>query len=127
MLKKIKRHHRLMTDFGKALLDAFRRPNSIFLIFLSATITALGTIGFYFLENTNKGLFLGLLDAFYFCASTMTGVGYGDITPVTVLGKILSIGLMLVGTALYVCFTATIATALLEFENSVHKNFPEDN
>ncbi len=46
----------------------------------------------------------------------MTGVGLGDITPVTFYGKILSILMMLAGTAIFVCFTAVLSAVVLEIE-----------
>lgn len=122
MLKKVQSHHRMMMSFSWALLDAFRRPTALFLMFLSGTISVLGTAAFYFLESGVNRMVGGVLDCFYFCMSTMTGVGYGDIAPVTPGGKLLSIGLMLVGTALYVCFVGTVAAALTEFEISTRND-----
>jgi voltage-gated potassium channel Kch len=37
------------------------------------------------------------LDSIYFTTSTITTVGYGDVTPLTDLGKMVTIPLMLVG------------------------------
>lgn len=130
MLRKVQNHHRLMLSFTRALVGAFQRPTAIFLVFLSATISIFGTFGFYTLENGVNQNLHGLLDAFYFCMSTMTGVGYGDIAPVTAAGKLLSIGLMLVGTALYVSFVATVAAALMDFESTSKPHLdpaPTDN
>lgn len=42
-----------------------------------------GTIGFAFLEN------LSFFNSFYFTFITVATVGYGDITPHTVAGKVL--------------------------------------
>jgi voltage-gated potassium channel len=117
MLKRVRRHHRQIMDFVGALSGAFVKPLSLVLISLSATLLVLGSLGFYVLEKNDNPRLTGLLDAFYFCASTITSVGYGDIAPVTAAGKVLAIVLMFLGTALYVCFTGSVAAALLEFES----------
>jgi hypothetical protein len=48
----------------------------------SAVVIALGSIGFYYIEN------LSLVDAIYFTVVLLSTVGYGDITPVTSEGKL---------------------------------------
>ena len=44
----------------------------------------------------------GYVDALYFTVSTLTTTGYGDITPTTTHGKLLSVLIMVVGVALFV-------------------------
>lgn len=63
--------------------------------------------------NPDMGTFL---DAVWWAFATVTTVGYGDITPVTMPGKIIGIFLMLGGTALFATYTALFANALLERE-----------
>ena len=74
------------------------------------------TFIFYLLEKAHNVKIGGLIDALYFCVSMMTGVGASEISPVTSLGELFGMGLMLLGTALYVCFVATVADALMDFE-----------
>lgn len=57
-----------------------------------------------------EGLRLG--DGFYFAFITALSVGYGDITPQTTLGKILSVAIGLVG-MLFVGITVAVATRAL--------------
>ncbi len=51
-----------------------------------------------------------LPDALWWAVATVTTVGYGDRYPVTALGRLIAVGLMLVGIALIGLVTATIAT-----------------
>lgn len=65
---------------------------------------------FYNLEfNVNPHIH-SFFDCIWWAVSTVTSVGYGDIVPVTVAGKIAGIILMYVGTLLYVLFTGLLAT-----------------
>jgi voltage-gated potassium channel len=55
-------------------------------------------------------------DALYWALSTMTTVGYGDITPRTVEGKVIASVLMLVGIGFFAVITAAIAQRFLAGE-----------
>jgi voltage-gated potassium channel len=70
-------------------------------------VVAIGALGFWYFEG------LTLLEAFYMTITTITTVGYGDITPQTFRGKIFTIGLIItgVGVALYV-LTGIIGSVL---------------
>lgn len=48
-------------------------------------------------------------DALWWAVSTVTTVGYGDLYPVTVAGRLIATGLMLVGIALVGVITAAVA------------------
>jgi voltage-gated potassium channel len=55
-------------------------------------------------------------DALYWGLSTMTTVGYGDITPKTVEGKVIACVLMLVGVGFFAVITGAIAQRFLATE-----------
>jgi voltage-gated potassium channel len=55
-------------------------------------------------------------DALWWAVTTITSVGYGDKYPVTTPGRIIGTVLMLGGIALAGCFTACVASVLLESE-----------
>ena len=68
---------------------------------------------FYSLEHSVNPQVVSFLDALWWSFSTVTTVGYGDITPLTVSGKIMGIGLMVIGTGLFATYTALFANAML--------------
>lgn len=53
-------------------------------------------------------------DALWWSFATMTTVGYGDLTPVTVQGRIIAVALMIGGIGLLGIVTATLASWLME-------------
>jgi hypothetical protein len=54
-----------------------------------------------------------VIDALYFCMASMSTVGYGDVSPQTDMGKIFTIGYLLLGTGTYVAMAARLAAAIV--------------
>ena len=77
-----------------------------FLVFIAST-------AFYLFENPNSGGQIGkLFDAYYWAMVTLSTVGFGDITPKTTGGKLVTIGLIISGIWVLSFFTSVIVTAL---------------
>jgi voltage-gated potassium channel len=53
-------------------------------------------------------------DAIWWACVTITSVGYGDIAPVTLIGRLVAIGVMIAGLALLGTVTATLASFFLD-------------
>jgi voltage-gated potassium channel len=53
-------------------------------------------------------------DAVWWTFATLTTVGYGDVTPVTPLGRLIAVGVMMIGMALLAAVTGTFASWLLQ-------------
>lgn len=61
-------------------------------------------------RNAMNANIIGVQDALWWAASTVTTAGYGDHYPVTGLGRLVAVGLMLGGIALLGVVTASLAT-----------------
>jgi voltage-gated potassium channel len=53
-------------------------------------------------------------DALWWASATVTSVGYGDVTPVTLVGRLIAVGVMIAGLALLGTVTATLASFFLD-------------
>lgn len=101
--------------------------SEIFILITSPVFALLTIIGnimigffslvFYFLESSHNVKINSYLDALWWGMATATTTGYGDITPVTTLGKVLGILLMLIGMAFFAMFTALFAKTILNSSN----------
>jgi voltage-gated potassium channel len=76
-------------------LYASRRKIAVFLSFVLAVVLIMGTM-MYLVEGEENG-FTSIPRGVYWAIVTLTTVGYGDVTPHTVVGRILSCFIMIMG------------------------------
>jgi voltage-gated potassium channel len=89
----------------------------VFLLIFCA-LMILGTLGFMAIEDRS------LVDSFYHVIVTMATVGYGDVHPVTTLGKIFAIALIIMGVGTFLGVIGNITELMLakrEFQTRMQK------
>lgn len=79
---------------SSALYNSYRKI-LIFLMFITLLVVIIGSI-MYIIEDDTPG-FESIPNSIYWAVVTITTVGYGDVSPLTPLGKFLSIMVMLCG------------------------------
>lgn len=99
--------------FITEMLSLIGSPVFILLTVLGNSLIGLFSLIFYLLESESNPKIHHFIDALWWGFATATTTGYGDITPVTVQGKVLGIVLMLTGMALFGMFTALFAESIL--------------
>jgi voltage-gated potassium channel len=80
----------------------------IIVLALLVGLVLIGAAAFMALED------LSFLDALYFAVVTISTVGYGDVTPATSGGKVLSIALIVLGVGTFLTVTANAVQLLLQ-------------
>ena len=87
----------------------------LYLVMFSAMAITFGAIGEYIIESPAQGAKItNLGDAFWWAIVTVTTVGYGDVYPVTVEGRIIASILMVVGIGILGVFISTLGATLIE-------------
>lgn len=79
------------------------------LVTILTVLVALGSVLVYFAEY-RQGSIQSLWDAVWWTVVTITTVGYGDVVPTTVLGRVVGIFVMLSGISVISLLTATISS-----------------
>lgn len=84
---------------------------TIFMLVVITLVIILGSI-MYLLEKENNEGFASIPESIYWAIVTITTVGYGDISPVTSMGKFLASVIMLLGYGIIAVPTGIITTEM---------------
>jgi voltage-gated potassium channel len=97
-------------EFLSGAIRASLTKISIFMLVVLFIVIILGSI-MYLIEGPGNG-FSSIPDSIYWAIVTVTTVGYGDISPVTPLGKFIASIIMLIGYGIIAVPTGIITTEL---------------
>ncbi len=102
---------------GYLLLESIKqslRKISVFFLFVLIIVICLGTV-MYMVECDEPGTqFTDIPTSIYWAIVTMTTVGYGDITPVTSLGRFFSAVVMLLGYTIIAVPTGIVSASMIQ-------------
>lgn len=94
-------------DLWHGIKTAFTDMQVLSLLLINLILTTCAAFFYHWVEGWK------LLDAFYFSVVTIATVGYGDLTPQTALGKIFTIGYLLIGLGVFVAAAGAVADAIM--------------
>jgi voltage-gated potassium channel len=115
-LLKLVRYSPALQTLGRVLADEYRALLGALLVLLILLLFASTTI--YFLEReAQPDKFGSVPAAAWWALSTLTTVGYGDVVPITPLGKIVGGIVMLLGVGMVALPVAIIATGFSQESN----------
>ena len=96
--------------FFRKYIRLLRRETLGRLMIVTFCILAVGTIGMALFEKDKNESLDSIGDAIWWSMVTVTTVGYGDISPATIGGRIIGVVVMIFGIGFLGMFTATIAS-----------------
>jgi hypothetical protein len=80
-----------------------REPETRVLVLAALTTIAIGTVAYVLIEQW-------AVLALYFCVVTLATVGFGDLHPTTDLGKLFTIGYIILGVGIIAGFISQLAS-----------------
>jgi voltage-gated potassium channel len=92
-------------------LQASRAKIAVFLFTVMAFVCVEGTVMYLIEHNVNPG-FRNIPQSIYWAIVTLTTVGYGDVAPITVAGKLMACVIMLTGFAIIAVPTGVVTAEL---------------
>jgi len=108
----------------KNKMSAFLITNGFIYVILATIVTVLmSASGIYYAESH---LIKSFEDAIWWSIVTVTTVGYGDIVPVTLLGRIIAVFLMATGTTFLGIYIGTITSYFIKSKRKQNKNDPKE-
>lgn len=119
---------RVVGLIGKAtkhIRKFFNTNGFAYMVYASGTVLLLGATVYSIAENVN------FIDSLWWAFVTSTTVGYGDISPVSAVGRITAMVLMLTGIGMFGALTSTITSFFIisedENEDTQHAEIKELN
>lgn len=108
---KLVRYNRAMNHFTSAIKSA---KEEIFLfIFITLILIYFAAVGIYYFENqAQPEHFSSIFDSLWWAIITLTTVGYGDVYPITVGGKVFTFFILMIGLGIVAIPTGIISSAL---------------
>lgn len=107
------------SSYLAASLKASRHKIAVFLAFVMAIVVIMGA-AMYLIEGPENG-FRSIPESIYWAIITLTTVGYGDITPITPLGKTLAAIVMIMGYSIIAVPTGIITAELTRKQDQAEK------
>jgi voltage-gated potassium channel len=92
----------------------FGRRKFHYTAIVALAVVFMGALGVFIFESDSNRAIGSFGDALWWAVVTATTVGYGDVSPVTLEGRLIAVVLMLTGIGVIGVFTATVATAFFE-------------
>ena len=109
-LLKLTRHSDATAILGKVLVREWPVMSaSAFIMLLLVVLTA--SLGYLFEHEAQPDKFENIPTAFYWAVITLASVGYGDISPVTPVGRAMTIVLALIGIGIFAIPAALLSSA----------------
>lgn len=117
---KIGRHNRAINTLIKVIRSV--RTEVAVTLFASIVVVVFAGILMYYAEHeTQPEVFTNMSQSIWWAVATLTTIGYGDIYPVTALGKIIASSLAFVGIGLVAIPAGLISAAYVDEINSQKK------
>ncbi len=95
--------------FKNLLNELSGKRNLVYLLILAFAVAIVSGFILYIIDPNVHSLFDGIWSAWV----TMTHVGFGDVVPISFLGRLLSATLILFGLAMFSMFTAVLSVTLM--------------
>ena len=102
---------------GYLLLESIRKSLTkilVYFMFVVVLVCILGTIMYIVESGTPNSGFTSIPTSIYWAIVTLTTVGYGDITPLTALGKFLSGIIMILGYTIIAVPTGIVSATMID-------------
>lgn len=102
---------------GHLLLLSLRKSFNkilVFFLFVVILVVSIGTLMFMVENGHPDTAFTDIPTSIYWAIVTMTTVGYGDITPITPLGRFLSAVVMLLGYTIIAVPTGIVSASMIK-------------
>jgi len=110
-LFKLVRYNKAMRHFSQAMMVA--KEQIILFMIITLMLIYFSAVGIYYFENqAQPEHFSSIFDSLWWSIVTLTTVGYGDVYPITVGGRIFTFFILMIGLGIVAIPTGIISSSL---------------
>lgn len=127
-LLKLTRYSKTVSKFGKAFYNS--REEFVIFIFITFIIFFISSVGIYQFEHkAQPEAFGSVFQSMWWAVATLTTVGYGDVYPITIGGKIFTTLMLILGLGIVGVPAGIIAASFTEIgiDDEQNKNKDQDS
>jgi len=118
---KLFKHNKTLMRFQKTF--AIIKEELILFNFISAIILYISAVGIYHFEHqAQPAQFKSIFHSLWWSLTTLTTVGYGDMYPITLGGRLFTVGVLFVGLGIISIPTSLISSALTQIREEEKYN-----
>lgn len=110
-LFKMMRYNKAIKHFAQAMVTA--KEQIILFMIITLMLIYFAAVGIYYFENeAQPEHFTSIFDSLWWSIVTLTTVGYGDVYPITVGGRIFTFFILMIGLGIVAIPTGIISSSL---------------
>lgn len=114
---KLLKYNKAVNRLKAALIDI--KEELILFFFLAFIFIYLSAVGIYYFENAAQPeKFTSVVDSLWWSLATLTTVGYGDMYPVTIGGRLFTFFILFIGLGIVAVPSGMIASGLTKIKDS---------
>ncbi|WP_339838902.1 ion transporter [uncultured Maribacter sp.] len=108
---KLIRYNKAIKHFSKAI--SLAKEEILLFLIVTLILIYFSAVGIYYFENeAQPENFSSIFDSLWWAIITLTTVGYGDVYPITVGGKVFTFFILMIGLGIVAIPTGIISSAL---------------
>lgn len=110
-LFKLVRYNKALKHFARAIKIA--KEEILLFLFITSILIYLSAVGIYYFEHdAQPEQFSSIFDSLWWAIITLTTVGYGDVYPITVGGRVFTFFILMIGLGIVAIPTGILSSAL---------------
>ncbi|RZN82601.1 MAG: ion transporter [Winogradskyella sp.] len=119
-LLKLVRYNTAMKNFGRAMYVA--KEQIVLFMAITVILIYFSAVGIYYFEHeAQPDHFASIFDSLWWSIVTLTTVGYGDVYPITIGGRVFTFFILLIGLGIVAIPTGIISSSMTKIFDSKHE------